>query len=240
MALAGFTTLTFDCYGTLIDWETGIWQALQPWREATGLSLSRDRLLETFGRHEAAQQAATPAMNYRDVLAASLRRIGAEFGVPVSEEVAARFGRSVGDWPAFDDSPEALGYLKQHYRLVVLSNVDRASFALSGKRLGVDFDAVYTAEDIGSYKPDPRNFAYMIERLAEQGIDRGEVLHVAQSLRHDHVPAEDAGLATCWIDRRHDREGFGATSPPPRQPRIDFRFPSLAAMVEAHRRETAG
>src|SRR5690606_39454379 len=133
MALAGFTTLTFDCYGTLIDWEPGIWPALQPWREATGLSLPRDRLLETFGRHEAAQQAATPAMNYRDVLAASLRRIGAESGVPVSEEVAARFGRSVGDGPAFDHSPEALGYLTQHARRVTLSSLAWVSFARSGQ-----------------------------------------------------------------------------------------------------------
>ena len=117
--------------------------------------------------------------------------------------------------------------------------MDRASFAHSNEKLGVAFDAVYTAEDVGSYKPDPRNFAYMLERLRNSVLKRARFSILRRALTHDHVPAEDVGLATCWIDRRHDKPGFGATKPPPREPRIDFRFTSMGAMAEAHRAETA-
>ena len=120
---------------------------------------------------------------------------------------------------------------------MILSNVDRASFARSNARLGVAFDAICTAEDIGSYKPDPRNFDYLLRHLAELGIAKAQVLHTAQSLYHDHVPARAIGLATCWIDRRAARQGHGATSVPGSEVRPDFRFESLAAMADAHRAE---
>ena len=142
---------------------------------------------------------------------------------------------SVGDWPAFADSAAALAYLKQFYKLVILSNVDRKSFAESEKRLGIAFDAVYTAEDIGSYKPDPRNFRYMIEALKRAGHAERDILHVAQSLFHDHAPANAAGLRSAWIDRRAGAAGSGATPPPPAGVRYDFRFTSMAELVEAHR-----
>ncbi len=101
-----------------------------------------------------------------------------------------------------------------------------------------NFDAIYTAEDIGSYKPDPRNFTYLIEHMeADLGIRRAEILHTAQSLRHDHVPAEKARLARAWIDRRSDKKGTGATGEPARPPQLDFHFKSLAELVEAHRKE---
>jgi len=144
----------------------------------------------------------------------------------------------VSDWPAFADSAAALAYLKQHYQLVILSNVDRTSFAGSNRRLGVEFDAIYTAQDIGSYKPDLANFHYMLARLAERGIVPGDILHTAQSLFHDHGPAKRIGLASAWINRRHDRPGWGATLPPPEGAAYEFRFDSLAAMAEAHARET--
>ena len=151
------------------------------------------------------------------------------------------YGRSIGSWPAFPDTVEALAYLKRHFRLVILSNVDNASFAASHARLEVPFDAVYTAEDIGSYKPSPRNFEYMLEKLETLGLDRKDVLHTAQSLFHDHGPAKQAGLASCWIDRRHDRGGgFGATVKPEATPGYDFRFVSLAEMASAHRKELQG
>ena len=167
------------------------------------------------------------------------RRLAAEWGVAVEEEEHQAFGRSVGDWPAFSDSAGALAYLKGHYTLVVLSNVDRASFAASEKRLGLAVDAVFTAEEIGSYKPDPRNFRHMLNALAAGGYRKGEILHVAQSLFHDHAPANREGLASAWIDRREDAAGWGATMPPPAGVRWDFRFNSLAQMAEAHRREIA-
>lgn len=240
MKLTDFKVLTFDCYGTLIDWESGLWSALQPLLAAAGGTLSRDAVLESFARHEAAQEAETPRMIYADLLAEVHRRLAAELGARVEEEAHRRFGASVPDWPAFPDSPEALAYLKRHYQLVILSNVDRTSFAGSSRRLGVAFDAVFTAQDIGSYKPDPANFRYLLERLAERGVAKETILHTAQSLFHDHAPAQAAGLRTAWIDRRADQSGWGATAAPPEGARWDFRFPSLAAMAAAHRAEMGG
>lgn len=237
MRLHDFRVLTFDCYGTLIDWESGIFAALGPLLAKLSSPLTRDAVLEAFARHESAQEAETPKMRYSDLLATIHRRLAGEWGVTSDEEAAKRFGASVPDWPTFPDSAAALAALKQHYQLVILSNVDRASFAGSNRRLGIVFDAVFTAEDVGSYKPDPANFRYLLERLAARGVRKEEILHTAQSLFHDHVPAKRAGLATAWIDRRHGTAGFGATLPPPENARYDFRFPSLAAMVKAYQDE---
>ena len=240
MRLTDFKALTFDCYGTLIDWESGMSEALRPLTSRLAAPLSRDAVLEAHGRHEAAQEAATPTKLYRDLLPIVFKRLAEEWRVPASWAECEAYGRSVGDWPAFADSAPALAYLKRHYRLVILSNVDNASFARSNEKLGVAFDAIYTAEDIGSYKPADRNFEYMLSHLAELGIRREEVLHTAESLFHDHVPANRHGLASCWIHRRHGREGFGATMNPGAMPRHDFRFESMAALAEAHRREANG
>ncbi len=235
MKLSDFRVLTFDCYGTLIDWESGLLTALAPLRAKSGAGLSDDAVLEAFAQRESRQQALTPAMPYADLLSVVHAQLATAWNVTPDPSADARFGASVGDWPAFADTPDALRYLKQHYRLVILSNVDRTSFAASARRLGVSFDAIYTAQDIGSYKPDPRNFAYLLNRLAESGVAKEHVLHVAQSLFHDHVPANAAGLASAWIDRRHESGGSGATAPVSAQVQYDFRFTSLNAMIEAHR-----
>jgi 2-haloalkanoic acid dehalogenase type II len=237
MRLCDFSVLTFDCYGTLIDWETGICEAIAPWLERQGVSAARDRVLEAFAGAEAPQQAATPGMLYRELLARVHLRMAEELGAAPDAKAAAAFGRGVADWPAFADSAAALAYLAQHYKLVILSNVDRASFAESSRKLGVAFDAVYTAQDIGSYKPDPRNFEYLVKHLAEQGIDRTQILHTAESLYHDHVPAKRLGLATCWIHRRAGKTGHGATRTPEAEVMPDFRFATLGAMADAHRAE---
>lgn len=235
MALKDYDVLTFDCYGTLIDWESGLYTGLGPLLRRAGVSLSRDAVLEIFARHESAQQAATPAMLYADLLAEVHGQLATAWGVTRDGAEDARFGASIGDWPAFPDTQEALGYLKQHYKLIILSNVDRRSFAGSNARLGVVFDAVYTAQDVGSYKPDPRNFSYLIDRIAEMGIGKDRILHVAQSLFHDHVPANAMGLASAWIDRRGAAGGSGATAPVEGPVRYDYRFPTLGAFAEAHR-----
>lgn len=235
MTLRDFDVLTFDCYGTLIDWESGIATALLPLVARAGITADRDTILATFAREEVAQQAETPAMPYSDVLTAVHARLARVWGVPADAAADRRFGASVPDWPAFPDTAGALAYLKRHFRLVILSNVDHASFAGSLPRLGVAFDAVYTAQDIGSYKPDPRNFRYLLDRLAEQGAAPARVLHVAQSLFHDHAPANAIGLASAWIDRRHDQTGWGATAAPPAGVRWDFRFRTLEELAEAHR-----
>jgi 2-haloacid dehalogenase len=237
MRLSDFSVLTFDCYGTLIDWETGIGEALAPWLVRAGVSLGRDQILEAFAELESAQQAATPGMRYPELLGKVHLGLAERFGVAPDPEAAEKFGASVGQWPAFPDSAEALAYLKQHYQLVILSNVDRASFAQSNAKLGVTFNAIYTAEDIGFYKPDPRNFDHLLRHLGERGIAKDQILHTAQSLHHDHVPAKRIGLATCWIHRRAGKEGHGATRVPDTDVRPDFRFASLAAMASAHRAE---
>jgi 2-haloalkanoic acid dehalogenase type II len=241
MRLSDFRVLTFDCYGTLIDWEAGIYAALQPLlqkaKQTVGQTLSRDAALETFARHESAQEDATPAMVYSELLATVHRRLAREWNVAMEDGDHARFGASVPDWPAFPDSAVALAYLKQHYQLVILSNVDRESFKGSNRRLGVVFDAIYTAQDVGSYKPSSKNFEYLLTHLAQRGVAKADILHTAQSLFHDHAPAKRFGLASAWIDRRHDQQGWGATMAPPEGAAYDFRFPSMAAMVEAHRAE---
>ena len=240
MKLSDFDTLTFDCYGTLIDWESGIFTALQPLVAKSGRSPARDALLENYARHESAQEHETPGMIYSELLAHVHARLAREWGVADDAAEDSRFGASVPDWPAFPDSAEALAYLKQHYRLVILSNVDRVSFAGSNKRLKVEFDAIYTAQDVGSYKPDVRNFHYLLDHLAERGIAKGQILHTAQSLFHDHGPAKLVGLASCWIDRRHAAAGWGATMPPPANATYEFRFTSMGEMAAAHRKEMGG
>jgi 2-haloalkanoic acid dehalogenase type II len=233
--LSGFGTLTFDCYGTLIDWESGMVEGLRPLTDRVGRDLTRDAILEAHARHESSQQLQTPAMRYRDLLAVVHRRLAEEWGVPVKWGECVAYGRSVQDWPAFPDSAEALAYLKRHYKLVILSNVDNESFAASNERLGVEFDAIYTAEDVGSYKPSDRNFDYMLAKLGTVGVRKETILHTAESLFHDHGPANRHGLASCWIRRRHDRRGFGATTDPGATPRYDFRFDSMAELARAHR-----
>ena len=244
MRLRDFRVLSFDCYGTLIDWESGIVEALRDLTdrvaEKTGHDIGRNEILQAHARHEAWQQQQTPAKPYCDLLAVVYRRLAEEWGVRVTWEDCVTYGRSIGDWPAFADSCAALAYLKKHFKLVILSNIDNASFAASNARLQVNFDAIYTAEDIGSYKPADANFNYMLRQLAELGYARSEVLHVAESLYHDHEPANRHQLASCWIHRRHAVEGFGATKAPKDMPSHNFRFDSLVEFVEACRADFAG
>ena len=237
MRLSDFRVLTFDCYGTLIDWESGILAALRPLLGRLGGKVGDNAALEAFARHESAIEAAEPALNYRKLLAKTHRALAREWGVSIAEGEAERFGDSVPAWPAFADSAAALAYLKQHYKLVILSNVDRQSFAASNQKLGVAFDAICTAEDVGSYKPDRRNFEFMLRTVKEKlGAAPSDILHTAQSLFHDHQTAKAMGLATNWIDRRMGKSGGGATKPV-EGVTTDFHFPSMAAFVDAHRKE---
>jgi putative hydrolase of the HAD superfamily len=223
--LTDFKALTFDCYGTLIDWETGMVEALKPLTSKVSRKLTRDQILEAHARHESSQQVQTPAKVYRDLLATVYRRLAEEWGVTVSWNDCLAYGRSIRNWPAFADTVASLQYLKRHYKLAILSNVDK---------LGVDFDAVYTAEDCGSYKPSARNFEYMLAKLKTIGIEKSGILHTAESLFHDHATANEQGLTSCWIHRRHGQEGSGATVALAKTPRYDFRFESLADFVKAH------
>lgn len=239
MRLTDFKVLTFDCYGTLIDWEKGILTSLQPLLRRTSSTLSEDAVLEAYADAESAQEVETPAMSYSKILRVIYANLAQQWGTEATEEECVAFGNSVEDWPPFTDSPSSLQYLTQHYKLVILSNVDRKSFAGSNQKLKIEFDAIYTAEDIGSYKPDRHNFEYLVSHLrSDFGIDKSQILHTAQSLFHDHVPATAMGLATAWIDRRRDKTGWGATKPPPTGARIDFHFYSMADLAKAHQDET--
>ncbi|MFQ5806363.1 MAG: haloacid dehalogenase type II [Phycisphaerae bacterium] len=227
--------LTFDCYGTLIDWEQGILDVLEPWAQRYGLGVSNDELLASFGDFESEHEAATPRKLYPEILQAVFMDIARRYGVDPEPEEARAFARSVRAWPAFEDSAAALRCLKQHHKLAIISNIDRASFAHSQAKLGVEFDAVITAQDVGSYKPDRRNFEYAFERLKELGVERDGILHVAQSLFHDHEPAKALGLRTVWINRRAGRAGWGATRPPRGEVRPDLVVSDMAALVAVHR-----
>jgi len=235
MRLTDFAALSFDCYGTLIDWETGLRTALQSIADLTPTDspVTVDTLLETYADAESTAERAFPTAPYPEIIAHAAIATGTAHGIIVPEAVAAQIGASVPEWPAFPDSAEALARLTQRFKLIILSNVDRTSFAASNAKLGVTFDAIYTAEDIGSYKPDPRNFAYLLDHIAELDIPSDRLLHVAQSLFHDHVPAKATGLPTIWIDRRGTQEGHGATPIPTTSVQPDWTFPSMAAFAEA-------
>ncbi len=237
MKLSEFKALTFDCYGTLIDWESGMIAGLKALTDRLQQPPTRDQILQAHAYHEPSQQSWTPSMRYCDLLAIVYKRLAEEWGIAVQPEECETYGRSVKDWPAFADTADSLAYLKSHFKLVILSNIDNRSFAASQKKLGVDFDAIYTAEDIGSYKPSDRNFEYMLSHMKRLGIESHEILHTAESLFHDHVSARRHGLHSCWIFRRHDQEGFGATMTPGEVPDVTFKFNSMGELAQAHKME---
>lgn len=231
--LTAYKALSFDCYGTLIDWEAGIAAVLSAWAGEQGLDLTDEELLLAYADNEAAVEREAPATLYPDVLAEAFRRTGTRLGYDVGEDWAARLGSSVPDWPAFPDSADALARLAERYELIILSNVHRAGFAGSNERLRGTFAAIITAEDVGAYKPAEAHFRALDEALPGLGVERSELLHVAQSLFHDHVPAKREGLPSVWINRRHDRPGWGATPEPGAAYSYDLEFGSMAAFADA-------
>ena len=235
--LTDYSALSFDCYGTLIDWEIGIWDALQPLiLHNPGSDLTREAALGAFARGESRQQQTTPGLPYPELLSRVHRGIAEMCGLESNWDLDTAFGDSVPHWPAFPDSADGLRLLGRHYKLVILSNVHRDGIAASARKLGVEFDAVYTAQDIGSYKPADANFAYLLAHLkSDLGLDRSRILHVAQSLYHDHAPANRFGIANAWIDRQRLSEGgsWGATEPTETLPSTDFVFFSIGEMAEA-------
>lgn len=218
--------MTFDTYGTLIDWERGLLNALQPVLAAHPVAVGEDALLERFARHEAELEAGV-YLTYREVLGLACRRLCADLGVVPDDAAVVEFAGSVPHWPAFADSAAALRRLATRYRLGVLTNCDDDLYAGSMRRLGVTFDPLVTAQQARGYKPRRENFELLLARV---GVPAERVLHVAQSLFHDHVPAKAMGLSTVWIDRRHDKQGFGAT--PPAEATPDLVVPDLATLAD--------
>jgi len=237
-SLNDFEALSFDCYGTLIDWETGLLEALAPLLARAATPPTRDEVLEAYALAESEAEEKYPAEPYPQILSRVWLDLASHWDVPDDPLLRQAFAGSVGDWPAFPDTAEALERLKRRYKLIILSNVDRASFARTNRLLGVEFDRIITAQDLGSYKPDRRNFEALVTEVERMGIRREKLLHVAQSLYHDHVPAQAMGLSTAWIDRRSGKAAGGATRRPKADVRPDFVFPGLAALADAIRQST--
>lgn len=239
-SLTDFDAITFDNYGTLVDWETGICQALRPWARRRNLAIADRALLEAFALFETAEQQRTPALSYTEILRVVHDRIAAHFGQTPDAREADAFAGSVADWPVFSDTPDALRYLQRWFTLTIISNVDRESFRGTSAKLGITFDIVITADEAGSYKPSHRNFQTAVEKLAIRGIAADRILHVGQSYFHDIVPASSFGLPTMWIDRRQGRDGWGATPPPTRMDiKPTFVATDLAELADRHRRLVA-
>lgn len=224
-----FTHLTFDCYGTMIDWESGLLQALRPVLSVHGVRVDDRDVLERFAAIEPVVQAG-PYQPYRDVLREVMRRLGEGFGLSLEGRELDRLPESIARWPAFADTAAALAALARRFGLVVVSNIDEDLFELTRPKLeaagGWAFERIVTAELCRSYKPHPRHWRVALALL---DAEPGRVLHVAQSLFHDIRPARDLGLATVWVDRRRGKPGAGAT--PPASANADLTVPDLATLA---------
>ena len=235
MNYKNFKFLSFDCYGTLIDWESGIWNAFQPVILFNKRNdLTREKVLRNFALLESEQQKQTPSMLYSEILFNVHKKFTKENELKTTEELDKNFGNSVPFWPAFADSADALRLLKSKFKLIILSNVNVSGFTASNRWLGVEFDEIYTAEHVGSYKPNPSNFEYMFNNLKKaHNAEKKDILHVAQSLFHDHVPAKEFNMSTVWIDRQNLSKGgnWGATKIVENQPKPDVIFEDLISFA---------
>jgi 2-haloacid dehalogenase len=220
-----FQVLSFDCYGTLMDWEAGIFSALRPILAAHGKAPEDAQLLELYGDLEAEAEQGD-FIPYREVLQAVVRGFGERLGFAPTEKEIRSLPESLAHWHPFPDTVAALRELKSRYRLAIISNVDDDLFATTAPKLGVDFDYVITAQQARAYKP-----SLVIFKLAEErmGVARERWLHVAQSVYHDVVPARSLGLATVWVNRPSPRAGVGAAKAA--EGRADLEVPSLDALA---------
>jgi 2-haloacid dehalogenase len=225
MDFSRFKVITFDCYGTLIDWETGIFGALRPILAAHGKQVSDSELLELYSELEAEAESCA-FIDYREVLKNVVRAFGDRLGFRPTEKEIGSLPESLANWPAFPDTVAALRRLKSKYRLAIMSNVDNDLFAYTRPRLGVDFDAVITAHQAQAYKPSLKMFELAQKRIA---ADRCEWLHVGQSLFHDVEPAHSLEIATVWVNRPSSRPGGAAKTA---EVHPDLQVASMAELAE--------
>ena len=228
MDLRKYKVLSFDCYGTLIDWDAGLTTQLK----RIAPDFEGDDLLQRYSVFEAEIEREHPTTLYSDVVTQAAKQLAESLDREISDALAADIGGSVGEWPPFDDSVEALAELRKHCDLVVLSNVDRTSFMGSSTQLGDPFHSVITAEDVGSYKPAAKNFEALLAHIDEMGVNRSEHLHVAQSLFHDHAPAKEIGIDSLWINRRTGKDSEGASGPA-LDVTPDAEYPDMASFTAA-------
>lgn len=225
-----FEVLTFDCYGTLIDWESGMLLALQSILSAHHLQIDEKAILERFAKFESELEQGE-YLKYQEILKGVVQRFSEEFGfIPSSAELNA-LADSIQNWQPFSDTVEALKTLKQRFKLAIISNIDDDLFAFSAQHLVVPFDFIVTAEQVKSYKPSLQNFKVAIQQI---GVSPEKILHVACSTYHDIVPASFLGLSTVWVNRRLGKEGAGAALPAQGQPDVEVPdLKTLASMVHA-------
>ncbi|MBM3925101.1 MAG: haloacid dehalogenase type II [SAR202 cluster bacterium] len=193
-----FQVLTFDCYGTLIDWKSGLRSALIPILRRHGVAISLKRLLQLYGQFERELQSEQPFRDYRSILQSIVLRLGHTLDFHPTADDTASLPDSLGGWPPFPDTVPALKALKQRFKLAIISNTDRDLLALTLQKLEIDFDWLITSQDVGRYKPSHENFHYALKTI---GLPKTQVLHVAQSMYHDIAPARQLGIATLWINR---------------------------------------
>jgi 2-haloacid dehalogenase len=227
--------LSFDCYGTLVDWERGIQAAFEKLLADTpgvAKGITMEAALESFARHESRLEAARPILPYFDVLRQAAKGVGEDIAVVFSDAQLLSFATSVDQWPLFDDVLPFLGRMQDDYLLAILSNVDRRTFAGTLPKFSGAITVACIAEDIGVYKPDPKSFETLLARLAEHGIARDSLLHVAQSQFHDIEPARNLGIKSCWVDRRHDKQGWGAVPQPHSAVSADYQVTSLTQLAD--------
>jgi 2-haloacid dehalogenase len=234
MDFSRFTTISFDCYGTLIDWESGILPVVRAVLASHGQSLPDAALLELYGEFEA-QAESGPYQSYRDVLQAVVRAFANRLHFEASSGEIRSLAESVPAWPPFFDTVQALRELQKHYKLVVISNIDDDLFAETLKQLGVEFDGVITAQQAKSYKPSINNFQIALRTLA---LSSDRLLHAAQSIYHDVVPARSLGIATVWVNRKSARPGIGAVRVSAGRP--DLEVPDLASLAAATAKSAQG
>lgn len=217
----GVRALTFDCYGTLIDWESGLRSALRGVLTPNACHLPDEALLNLFARLESRSQS-EEFRPYRLILREVLARFGTATNTPITAPDA--LAESIRDWPAFDDTAAALAALKARFRLGVLSNIDDDLFEMSRPKLGVEFDHVVTAEQVRSYKPRKAHWREARRRL---GLGVDQIVHVAQSVYHDVGPARELGFKTVWVNRQAGRPG--ATPPAGARPHLEV--PDMATLA---------
>lgn len=220
-----YTVLSFDCYGTLIDWENGILTALKPVLVRHNIHLTDDDILELYAKLESKIEKGE-FITYKNVLKKMMEEIGSKFGFNLLSSEKDCLVESLKNWQPFSDTVESLHALKDKFKLAIISNIDDDLFAYSVKHLGINFDYVITAEQVCSYKPTPDNFEFAIRKI---GVSPDKILHVAQSIYHDIIPAKEVGLSTVWVNRRKGKKGFGAT--PPASEQADYVVSDLRELV---------
>lgn len=228
-----FNVLTFDCYGTLIDWEAGIEQMVSPWLKEIGENVPMDLIFSSFALHQSKHQSTQPTLRYSELLRRVWLDIEGTFGWTHVPERAEAFANSAGIWPPFADTVESLRYLSQFYKLAILSNVDNLSLERTLPKLGVPFEFTVTAQDVDSYKPRRPHFDRAFELLALRGLSKEQTLHIAQSKHHDIKPGRELGLTTVWVNRRAGKKGTGATLSTEAEP--DLTVNTMAELVALHK-----